>query len=626
MLEIYDKNKKKVAILENALEVHEEKKLNSINLLEFSLPYNEEKNKYCKPFNYARVNNGDFYRILPSVFEKDELGFIHYECEHAIATLLNTSLHGYHTVGGWGYPTTDVINYILDHQSIKEWNIGSVDFNRRFEYGWENETLLAALFSIANPFEDDFKWEFKANGNNWKINLKKISLDEKPKFYILNKKNMLRLVRTSDPKELCTKLYPYGYGEGVNQLNIKDINNNKEYIQSPQSIIDKYGIIERVWIDRRYENKESLKAAAKKMLKALQEPRIEYEVDFVMLSDNELKSLDTGDIVCVIDSETGIKYKNYVTEIYLDYDEIENSKITIANTPEDIASSISDLADRQRIEMSYAQGATQIYGQSVQLNADAKDGAEINFYIPQNMRIINHVKLKVKCDYFRAYSKAIKGGGGTTETTTFQGGGTRTSRWEPGYTRTSTWDGEIYDSITSDGGDCKGSTTHDTDLIWAENVDRDVYIYGEGLAGYAVDYHVYQHEHRFEIPEHSHEVEIEVDGHDHDVKIDGHDHEIDITHEHLVTLIDHEHEIKYGIHRDYSLNDWFKVYVNDKFKSWKNSKDFEFDITDDLCGKDKMISRGCWHSVKITPQQGLAYISIDLNIQGFVQSRGDKTV
>ena len=38
-----------------------------------------------------------------------------------------------------------------------------------------------------------------------------------------------------------------------------------------------------------------------------------------------------------------------------------------------------------------------------------------------------------------------------------------------------------------------------------------------------------------------------------------------------------------------------------------------------------MIPRGTWHSVEIRPDD-LAYVSMDMYVQGFVQSRGDATV
>ena len=64
---------------------------------------------------------------------------------------------------------------------------------------------------------------------------------------------MTSYTRGRDPQNIVTRLYPLGYGEGINQLNIKGVNDGVPYIQSPKEITDKYGIIERVWIEDVYK-------------------------------------------------------------------------------------------------------------------------------------------------------------------------------------------------------------------------------------------------------------------------------------------------------------------------------------------------------------------------------------
>lgn len=607
MLEVFDRDEKKLAILENATELLETISLNAISTLEFSLPYNDKKNEHCKAFNYVRLNGGDLYRITPVELDKTETGFYRYTCEHVIATLIDDVLFGYHIVGNIGVYTEKSIKYILDRQMVKRWELGTCEFSRQFEYGWENETLLSALFSIATPLADEYKWEFDTSKKPWKINLRKLSLDKIPAAYIRNRKNELQLIKRSDPREICTRLYPLGYGEGVNQLNIKGVNNGKPYIQSPQSIIDKYGIINRVWTDRRYEDVNSLKGAAETMLKKLQDPRYEYEVQFANIGVEDFDKLVPGDIVQIIDTDTNTKYKNYIIEISKNYNEYTESYITIANTPQDIAGTVADMMDRQRIEMSYAQGATQVYAQSLQANADSKSGAIINFYIPAEMRIINKVNLKVKLESFRAYSK----------TTVFEGRGTRTSDYKESERRTSSYEeGERIGTTTDyEGGESK--TTHGEEDYNGGNVYRTVTT-GRGsgdFVGYAEDYHVSHHEHRYEFPKHDHDFSYTLDGHDHTFKIPGHEHEVDITHEHKITP---------GIYR-FGNPRSFSLYVNGRRIRNYYSTDEEIDITSDMLDRYGKIPRGNWQSVEIRPDD-LSYISIDLNFQGFVQSRGDNTV
>lgn len=69
----------------------------------------------------------------------------------------------------------------------------------------------------------------------------------------------------------------------------------------------------------------------------------------------------------------------------------------------------------------------------------------------------------------------------------------------------------------------------------------------------------------------------------------------------------------------------FGLYINGIKKADFSGRTAELDITDLLTGSDNMIPRGSWLSLEVRPDD-LAYISIDLIVQGFIQSRGDKTV
>ena len=53
-LNIFDLNRRKTAILQNAYNITETQELNKIYSLEFSIPANDEKVKFIQPFHYAR--------------------------------------------------------------------------------------------------------------------------------------------------------------------------------------------------------------------------------------------------------------------------------------------------------------------------------------------------------------------------------------------------------------------------------------------------------------------------------------------------------------------------------------------------------------------------------------------
>ncbi len=202
------------------------------------MPASYHKNKYCQPYYFVELfDNGkrvELFRIMPTRQEKGASNVITYECEHVLATLIDKLMFGYHQIGNIGVYTTQVLRYIIDQQIDKHWRLGQVDFARQFEYKWENENLLAALFSVPEPFTEHYQWTFDTTSYPWTINL--VRGDTTPTCELRYRKNMMGITKTVDPTNIVTRLYCLGYGEGDNQLNIKSINGGKPYLGGIQPI------------------------------------------------------------------------------------------------------------------------------------------------------------------------------------------------------------------------------------------------------------------------------------------------------------------------------------------------------------------------------------------------------
>lgn len=653
MLEIFDRSIRRIAIAENAHLVSEDERINALWYLNFSLPYDDSKNEYCQPFNYVRWNNGELYRIMPSSIEVGESGAISYQCEHVLATLIDDVLFGYHVVGNHGVYTKDCINYVLDKQLTKNWVLHECDFTRQFEYGWEQETLLSALFSIATPLSD-YMWVTDTSVYPWRLSLKRIDTSARPGLYVRYRHNMTSYGRDKDPQQVCTRLYPLGYGEGVNQLTIAKVNNGVPYLQSPPEYVAKYGLISRIWIDRRYEDAESLMAAAQVMLNELQDPIKTYTIGFSELDEADYNKAAIGRRIRILHPELGEQIDTYITELQYDYEDITQSTIVVANKSTDIASSVADMMDRQRIEQAYAQGATQLYAQALQANCDKDNGAVMGFYIPEDMRIINKIAAKVRVTSFRAYSKATS----TVDTQTMTSSTTDSKAY-------SSTDGGGNTYSSSDGGgstytttnSAQQTTTSSSVVLSAENImpsEAAAYdaakhnhgihngamlaVYGGKTEDGAVIADGYEsfvesgahshgaHDHDITIAGHSHRVELY--DHSHTVKVPAHSHSTTIPgHSHTVTIPGHAHEITPGIYF-FGNPRSFKLYVNGESQPRKvfTETDTEIDLTELLVDSStSLIPRGSWLTIEIRPDD-LAYVSIDMYVQGFVQSRGDKTV
>ena len=118
IIEVYDKSLKKLAILQNALDVSESININAVSTMTFTLPKNDPKNEYCAAFNYIKFGDR-MYRILPSEFDLTASPTLVYECEHVIATLIDELMYGDVVIGNLGVYTTEVIEFVLSKQKTK---------------------------------------------------------------------------------------------------------------------------------------------------------------------------------------------------------------------------------------------------------------------------------------------------------------------------------------------------------------------------------------------------------------------------------------------------------------------------------------------------------------------------
>ena len=682
MLEVYDLSMQRVAILQSAFDRIEGTEINAVYSFSFTLPADDPKNEYCKPFWFIRNDGGQLYRIISPSRRTDNIAVKTYQCEHVIATLIDDVLFGQHVVGNRGTYTPEVIQYVLNRQTVRRWVLGSCDFSRQFEYAWENENLLAALFSIPNSFTSPYMWDYDTSGYPWKIYLRQINATAKAEYYIRAGRNLLSLDEEKATKDICTRLYCLGYGEGVNQLGISEVNGGVPYLLAPQEKINEYGLITRIFVDRRFENAQSLMERGRALLNELQEPtraRTFSVVDLFPLTENEIDKAEVGKIASFTEDGT----KTYITAVSRNHDVAGDVQITLATKAVDVAQTIADLADRQRIEQVYSQGATQIYAQSVQANATKDVKARLNFYIPAEMRIVNAVKVKVNLSAFRSYSTVTSGGGGSTATSSSGGGSTATSSGGGGGSATSAAGGGGAATSAAGGG---GATTSSsggggaatsssgggayTSTGYTALDTSNVVAYDNGGYGSANHNHgissgrwlltsngsltpsgsvawtpsgahvhpnhnhtinISGHSHTVNIPSHTHSVNIPshthsvtIPSHTHTVNIPSHTHSVTIpSHTHSVEIPAHTHNIEQGIFT-FGNPESADLYIDGKKKA-AVERDTEMDITAYLLNENGKIERGAWHSIEIAPNDN-AYITIDMMIQGFIQSRGGSTV
>lgn len=639
-IRVYDSNMRKLAYLENAYNIGYSLKLNELWTAQFTLPATDQKNIYCQPFNYVEIFDSgeriELFRIMPSTLTRNSEGNIVYQCEHVLATLMDDVLFQYHQIGNIGVGTVSVLRYILDHQLIKRWQLRNCDFDRQFEYKWENENLLSALFSVPQPFNEDYRWEFDTTGTTWRLDLKRLPTQFVAD--IIYKKNMVEIKKEVDPSTIVTRLYCLGYGEGDNQLNICSVNGGIPYLEANTAT---YGIKSSILVDRRFENAETLKAYGQSILDELKNPFKSYSVRAIDLhrkSPSKYERYFPGDIVRVIDKEDNIiENLPIVTVSKSDITGTPGDiEVEIAKKTRDIASSISSLQDRTRINEVYAQGATNQMIVPFADNADESNPATMKIYIPDTMVRINKCILNYQVDNFRAYSKAIEGGGATTQSTNDGGASTQTSSSGGGGTQTSSYGGASIQSSSFGGGT---HFTSDVQLL-KPGISQDytvssgrhlhtipngtvLMVQGGGTVtwGYGGEHShdLYNHGHGINIPNHQHNVSIP--SHTHSVNIPSHTHSINIpNHQHSITLPNHTHDIEFGIYEGTRANSVTIKVDGNILPTTQPGQDINIIpyLSVDPEGK---IQRNTWHEVEIIPDQ-MTRVVANIFMQIFTNSRG----
>lgn len=602
--QIFNTNMERLAFLENASSVGYELPLNGLWTASFALPADDPKTEYCQPLNYVEIYDGDtridLFRIVGEDFTRSDESYKVYSCEHVLATLLNDVMFRYHQIGGEGIRTPQVLSYILDQQTTPRWALSQCDFDRRFEYSFENSNLLAALIAVPKCFDVEYEWKWDTTVYPWLLSLK--APNENLQAEIRYRKNLLGIKKVTDASKIVNRVYALGYGEGVNQLGIESVNNGLPYVEDGSSQM-RYGVLSSILVDGRYTIPENLKGYARQILEEASTPYISYEVEGIdrfRLDNDDYGRMWPGRLVRVVDEADGITLRTRVvnvskSDLRADPGSIQ---VTLANKEQDIAGSISDLQNRALINETYAQGATNLMIQNFADDADPTHPAVLKVWVPDSAVRINKMVLTVAFEAFRGYSNAVS----STQinlTTTNSGGGTTSGASSTSSTTSSAT--ELLPQNMAPGDDELANAVHNHGIaanVRLAKVDGNNNIIGSvGWVPSGAHTH----------GNHSHTVNLE------------HTHSLP-SHTHGITMPSHTHTMQYGIYEGDTAST-ATVKVDGKAMPTPAEWD-EIDIINGLAKDDSgKITRDTWHTIEILPNKQSRIVAA-LFTQLFTNSRG----
>ena len=321
---LYDRNMGSVDVLENATQISYVHKLNDLYSAKFKLPVMDAKNSLCSYRSIVDIFDGDTsagkYRIIgsPETDISARGSYIEYNCEHAIAFLMDDVIDGSISYGDgqtikW---TEDIINDILSKQTVQRWQLGTCDWHLySYKYTFENTNLLDMLFSIPKAITDRYHWTYDTTTYPWTINLVQRSLSYS--CGVNRGTNLVELRRSVDPSSFANRLYC----RGKDDLTISSVNSGLNYIEDASSI-SSYGLVCGHYIDKSEADASMLKAKAQYALASSVgsiNPKYSVRVvDLYKTTGDEWYNIEEGKMVHLQDASNGINVSRLVTEVRKD--------------------------------------------------------------------------------------------------------------------------------------------------------------------------------------------------------------------------------------------------------------------------------------------------------------------
>lgn len=334
-------------ILNDAVNVTEQRKINDLACLEFDYPMNDKARLICE--NMLVSNQGRIYEILRITRKMDSGDIIHVvaadmfsrRAKHTflpnIPDLIGKKVS--EVIGKALETATDFSLFTDEELSALGMNwVGNDEFLIDF-FSTDKITLWAFLQTVIANLG---RGELYSNGRKFSI-VDRIGQDRGVRLSL--DKNMQNIEIERDTEDIITKLTPFG----ADDLTVKSVNNGKEYILSPNA--DIYGVHEGYKDYSDYTDPNKILANAKWEFDSENEERIDIPkititgnlIDLSKLEEyGDIEKVELGDTVHVYDVD-GVEHVQRVIEgIWHPY-EAETTRISIGHMRRDLFFTIYQL-------------------------------------------------------------------------------------------------------------------------------------------------------------------------------------------------------------------------------------------------------------------------------------------
>ena len=332
MIKIYDASHNFLSLLDVVKDYYTIETLDSgTKTLSFKAPLTDDNIKNLQEENY--VETSDYSYVIKEINSEDN-EFIEVYCNPNIEDLDGNIIFHFdcfetNPENGYKYCVNNT-GWTVKYNS----NIKTI-FTIQEAY----KTSLEGIRAIAEMWNQELWFDTK-NKTLYVYDFNKMG--SQLGAYYSNELDLKKLTKQSNSYDYATVLYPYG----KDGLTIKDVNNDKEYIEN-YTYSSKY--IQKIWVDEEIEYPDILFDKAKKYLDSIAQPKASYQVALAQIGNN----LQLGDRVLLVDKIKRIKQKQRAVKITRFPFEPERGSVEISNLQPDLTLSLLDSQKKIDKELKY---------------------------------------------------------------------------------------------------------------------------------------------------------------------------------------------------------------------------------------------------------------------------------
>lgn len=262
--------------------------------------------------------------------------------EHAFCTLADSLAIGVQAMSG---PVAQVLATLLDAQNEMNWVLGDCDVPVDYElvYDYSDDNLLRAITGIFELLPEGYIPVFNTRVYPFVLHIRKV--DEEAFCEGRLSRNMASVRQHIDTSDLCTRLYPYGAGEGTDRIELTGLT-GQEYMDA--DTIDTWGIVAKTFVNEDIYDAITLQGVAEKYLEKHKNPRHSITIDGFDLyaaTGEELDRFRMGSMCRIPLPAYGITmYDRVIAKSYPNvYNQPEKVTVTLANKIRNIGDEIAAL-------------------------------------------------------------------------------------------------------------------------------------------------------------------------------------------------------------------------------------------------------------------------------------------